>query len=247
MAKTKKERELIKQQQKNAEKESVGGTPGSQDTEMGQQVENNNGGREIKLNTGGKPASYIPWHTCPSCKRSLLITRFAQHLEKCLGISGRQSSRNAMAKLTGQNGGSGSTPLGGSRMGTPTPSENSSNIFRSSKSKLADVSDAENDTTEKKLKKKKGGYIKKADRARLGMDKEGSGAGGGGILKVKLKSNGSLERKASFNESPEKNEKRERDENDDGAPKAKKLKLSLGRSDSVGGGGGEGQAKREMS
>jgi ribonuclease P/MRP protein subunit POP1 len=117
MAKSKKERELIKQQQKNQEKESVG-TPGSQDTDMA-------GGdaKEIKLNTGGKPASYIPWHTCPNCKRSLLITRFAQHLEKCLGISGRQSSRNAMAKLTGQNGtgsGMGNTPLG-SRMGTPVP------------------------------------------------------------------------------------------------------------------------------
>src|SRR5690242_14622793 len=55
MAKSKKERELIKQQQKNADKESVG-TPGSQDTEMAGDA------KEIKLNTGGKPASYIPWH-----------------------------------------------------------------------------------------------------------------------------------------------------------------------------------------
>ncbi|KAF2083527.1 hypothetical protein K490DRAFT_5013, partial [Saccharata proteae CBS 121410] len=85
MAKSKKERELMKR----AEKDN---TPGSQEGA-------NDADGLSKLNTGGKPAHYIPWHTCPNCKRSLLITRFAQHAEKCLGISGRQSSRNAMAKI----------------------------------------------------------------------------------------------------------------------------------------------------
>jgi ribonuclease P/MRP protein subunit POP1 len=227
MAKSKKERELIKQQQKNAEKESVG-TPGSQDTDMA-------GGdtKEIKLNTGGKPASYIPWHTCPNCKRSLLITRFAQHLEKCLGISGRQSSRNAMAKLTGNGTGSGlgNTPLG-SRMGTPAPgSQDPSGPKSSSKSKgispvkrsatADDDADDLDDTPERQRQKikKKSSYIKKADR----------GNGGSGTLKVKLKTGRpDLDRKHS---GASENGKRERDrEGDEGGEERvkKKIKLSLG-------------------
>ena len=231
MAKSKKERELIKQQQKNAEKESVG-TPGSQDTDMA-------GGdtKEIKLNTGGKPASYIPWHTCPNCKRSLLITRFAQHLEKCLGISGRQSSRNAMAKLTGQNGsgsGLGNTPLG-SRMGTPAPgSQDTLSSAPMSKSKSKGISPVKrlnaadddfdelaDDTPERKKIKKKSSYVKKADR-----DKPSSS----GPYKIKLKTGKpDLERKQS--ELSERSEGKRDRENDDGAeaPLKKKIKLSLGK------------------
>lgn len=225
MAKSKKERELIKQQQKNADKESVG-TPGSQDTEMA-------GGdaREIKLNTGGKPASYIPWHTCPNCKRSLLITRFAQHLEKCLGISGRQSSRNAMAKLVGQNGtgsGLGNTPLG-SRLGTPNPSSQGDSVGLKSKGKgispvkkLAqgdDDADELGDETPERKKKKKSSYIKKADREK---------GGSSGSLKVKLKTGRpEIERKAS--ETSERSDgKRERDGDDGEEPRKKKIKLSMG-------------------
>ncbi|KAJ4369098.1 Ribonucleases P/MRP protein subunit pop1 [Neocucurbitaria cava] len=235
MAKSKKERELIKQQQKNAEKESVG-TPGSQDTDMA-------GGdtKEIKLNTGGKPASYIPWHTCPNCKRSLLITRFAQHLEKCLGISGRQSSRNAMAKLASQNGtgsGLGNTPLG-SRMGTPAPGSQDATSVPMAKSKskgispvkrlnAADDADADelgDDTPERKKIKKKSSYIKKADR-----DKTGSS---GGTLKVKLKTSGKPELERRQSEMSERSDgKRDREGDDgggDGAPQKKKIKLSLGK------------------
>ncbi|KAF2005199.1 hypothetical protein P154DRAFT_424849 [Amniculicola lignicola CBS 123094] len=232
MAKSKKERELLKQQQKNAEKESVG-TPGSQDTDM---ANDGNPGKETKLNTGGKPAYYVPWHTCPNCKRSLLITRFAQHLEKCIGISGRQSSRNAMAKLAGQNGngtGMANTPLG-SRMGTPAPGSQSDAVAKvkgkgvSPVKKLNDDDDdGENDTPERK-KKKKSSYIKKADREK--MAKEGITSG---PLKVKLKANPNKEssrdpeRKASVgSEKPD--GKRDRDDTEgDGAPKAKKIKLSL--------------------
>ncbi|KAH6618527.1 hypothetical protein C7974DRAFT_400297 [Boeremia exigua] len=227
MAKSKKERELIKQQQKNADKESVG-TPGSQDTEMAGDA------KEIKLNTGGKPASYIPWHTCPNCKRSLLITRFAQHLEKCLGISGRQSSRNAMAKLVGQNGtgsGLGNTPLG-SRMGTPNPGSQGDGVALKTKGKGIspmkkfaqaddDADDLADDTPERK-KKKKSSYIKKADR------EKGSGSAS---LKVKLKtSRPEAERKAS--ETSERSEgKRERDADEAEEPRKKKIKLSLGGKD----------------
>lgn len=49
---------------------------------------------------------------CPNCSRYLIVTRIAQHLDKCLGISGRQSSRNALKRLT-------ETPRD-SRAGTPS-------------------------------------------------------------------------------------------------------------------------------
>jgi ribonuclease P/MRP protein subunit POP1 len=229
MAKSKKERELIKQQAKHAEKDGVS-TPGSQDMDM---AGGESQGKEIKLNTGGKPASYIPWHTCPSCKRSLLITRFAQHLEKCLGISGRQSSRNAMAKLAGQNGngsGMGNTPLG-SRMGTPAPGSQGDaggkvkNKGASPVKRLGDDEDEDNDTPEKK-KKKKSSYIKKADREKVSKD------GGGNILKVKLKNPSRDSLKDGERKIREGSEKREREDDADTAPKAKKIKLSLGARES---------------
>ncbi|CAK3984537.1 Hypothetical predicted protein [Lecanosticta acicola] len=68
-----------------------------------------------KIDEKLKKGEYIPWHTCPSCKRSLLITRFAKHLEQCMGLSGRAASRNAMAKMNG-------TPSA-SRGGTPNPGQ----------------------------------------------------------------------------------------------------------------------------
>ena len=130
--KTKKERENLKRLEKEAQAAREG-TVGSQE-----------GGDLRALAPGGKAASYVPWHTCPNCKRSLLITRFAQHAEKCLGIAGRASRRNAMAKMT--NGGTPS--INGSRVGTPTP-----------------ASQEGGDASEKK--KKKSSYVKKADRERL--------------------------------------------------------------------------------
>lgn len=51
---------------------------------------------------------------CPNCPRYLIVTRIAQHLDKCLGLSGRQSSRNALKRLT-------ETPRD-SRAGTPSAS-----------------------------------------------------------------------------------------------------------------------------
>ena len=233
MAKSKKERELMRQQQKNAEKDSVG-TPGSQDTDMaGGDTTSQN--KEIKLNTGGKPASYIPWHTCPHCKRSLLITRFAQHLEKCLGISGRQSSRNAMAKLAGQNGnGTGSnTPLG-SRMGTPAPGPGNGKDKDKRQSPVKKLQDddeggEDNETPEKK-KKKKSTYIKKADRERM------ANQAAAGVLKVKLKAGAGKDVDGSKKggDAGEKTEmKREREEAGDDAPR-KKLKLNLTKENSGG-------------
>jgi hypothetical protein len=70
--------------------------------------------KALKIDEKLKKGEYIPWQTCPNCKRSLLITRFAKHLEQCMGLSGRAASRNAMAKMNGN------TPAG-SRGGTPGP------------------------------------------------------------------------------------------------------------------------------
>jgi len=121
---TKKEREAAKNSKKDE------GTPASEeakDSGTGPASPSENGeggGKNEKLEKGEKKANkideklkkgeYVPWHTCPSCKRSLLITRFAKHLEQCMGLSGRAASRNAMAKMNG------STPSG-SRGGTPNP------------------------------------------------------------------------------------------------------------------------------
>ena len=238
MAKSKKERELLKQQQKAQDKESVG-TPGSQDTDMN--AADPAHGKEIKLNTGGKPANYIPWHTCPKCKRSLLITRFAHHLDKCLGISGRQSSRNAMAKISGVNGngsGVGNTPIG-SRLGTPAPGSQGDGPIPKSKAKgispiknLRDNADdddgGDNETPEKKRKKTKSSYVKKADRDKA--SKEGTPSSGTS-LKVKLKTgNPSSERRDS--NMSEKRDRESESVDPEGAPKAKKIKLSIGKAGS---------------
>jgi hypothetical protein len=125
-----------------------------------------------------KGGTYIPWHTCPSCKRSLLITRFAQHLEKCLGIGGR----GARAARVNANAAS---PLG-SRGGTPTPNS------RASKNGDEDDDEDEDDKSggvrkkvlkrglEKSLKKdvkgvklgKRPGKTDKRERDELGDDED---------------------------------------------------------------------------
>jgi hypothetical protein len=126
---TKKEREAAKHSG-NGKKGIDDATPASEDaTQNGTAPPSpdGKGGDDNKpLEKGEKKASkideklkkgeYVPWHTCPSCKRSLLITRFAKHLEQCMGLSGRAASRNAMARMNG------STPSG-SRGGTPNPSQ----------------------------------------------------------------------------------------------------------------------------
>ena len=44
-------------------------------------------------------ATSIPSTKCPNCPRYMAFTRIAQHLDRCLGLSGRQSSKNAMTKM----------------------------------------------------------------------------------------------------------------------------------------------------
>lgn len=123
---TKKEREAAKQSSK------TDGTPASEEAQNGtappSPSADGDNANDKKIEKGEKKASkideklkkgeYVPWHTCPSCKRSLLITRFAKHLEQCMGLSGRAASRNAMAKMNGN------TPVG-SRGATPNPQSQS--------------------------------------------------------------------------------------------------------------------------
>ena len=251
----KKEKELLRQ--KHAEKDAVG-TPNSQDmdpaTGDAPATATSSQGKEIKLNTGGKPATYVPWQTCPKCKRSLLITRYAQHLEKCLGISGRQSSRNAMARMSAQGTGVANTPLG-SRVGTPVPGfpvaggakdKDSKRISPAKKAGQGD--DEDNDDMAEappQKKKKKSSYIKKADRERMAKEAAAAAvaagsktpASAGGPLKVKLKTKDLPSAKdtsqtaSKAGDGTEKGEtkgdgKRERDDAGDEAPR-KKLKLTL--------------------
>ncbi|KAK4996219.1 hypothetical protein LTR66_004110 [Elasticomyces elasticus] len=116
---TKRERENLlkasKNQSQNGENTSQDGTaPSSPSIETGGLANGPVDKKAAKVGERLKGGTYIPWHTCPSCKRSLLITRFAQHLEKCLGIAGRAAGRTAMQRLNGN------TPVG-SRGGTPLP------------------------------------------------------------------------------------------------------------------------------
>lgn len=125
-----------------------------------------------KIDEKLKKGEYVPWHTCPSCKRSLLITRFAKHLEQCMGLSGRAASRNAMARM-----GNGSTP-GGSRGGTPNPSQsqldNGVGAADDDEDDAVSVKDTGGGGVRKKLLKK--GLDKKIKK----MGEKGAGGGGSG-------------------------------------------------------------------
>ncbi|KAI9809256.1 MAG: hypothetical protein M1825_002547 [Sarcosagium campestre] len=98
------------------------------------------------------PASF-PSIKCPNCPRYLVVTRMAQHLEKCLGISGRHASREAKARMTASQTRSSATPHG-SRTGTPLPGAR-----KSPKRYLEDDDDDEDEETPKKKRKK---TVKKA-------------------------------------------------------------------------------------
>ncbi|KAI9721258.1 MAG: hypothetical protein M1812_002420 [Candelaria pacifica] len=71
-------------------------------------------GKAAAKTGGGTP---FPDVECPICNKSIVITMVAKHLEKCLGIGGRQSSRNAMARMNSQKGNC-ATPLS-SKSGSP--------------------------------------------------------------------------------------------------------------------------------
>jgi hypothetical protein len=96
-----------KKQQEEKDKESQASSPS---TDPSTPVNNS-----FKTNSTPQKASF-PTMKCPNptCSRYVISSRIAQHLDKCLGISGRQSSRNAMTKMS-------NTPQE-SRANTPKPS-----------------------------------------------------------------------------------------------------------------------------
>ena len=102
---------------------------------------------ENPQNTTSTPTPSFPTTKCPNCPRYLVVTRIAQHLEKCMGIAGRQSSRNAMAKMSSD------TPKN-SRAGTPKPAVgNAAKKPEMKKRKWTKGDDDEDESTPKKKKK----------------------------------------------------------------------------------------------
>nr|OQO16490.1 hypothetical protein B0A51_15935 [Rachicladosporium sp. CCFEE 5018] len=122
-----------------------------------------------KIDEKLKKGEYVPWHTCPSCKRSLLITRFAKHLEQCMGLSGRQASRNAMVKMGG------GTPVpGNSRGGTPNPGGDEDG---EEEAEVEGKGKEKGGVRKKLLKKGIEGKMRK-QKAENGVGKVGKGGGG---------------------------------------------------------------------
>lgn len=120
-------RPLTKKEREAQSKAAANGTPASEEGGTNGPASPEEGGigsvakgekKASKIDEKLRKGEYVPWHTCPSCKRSLLITRFAKHLEQCMGLSGRRAGREAMAKMGGGGGGGGGSQQG-SRGGTP--------------------------------------------------------------------------------------------------------------------------------
>jgi ribonuclease P/MRP protein subunit POP1 len=215
--KTKKEREALRKLE--LERQDKDNTPGSVDT--GDAEGGADSAAVRKLMAGGKGASYIPWHTCPNCKRSLLITKFAQHLEKCMGIGGRTARNAAAARLSGINGSAnGSTQ--GSRTGTPTPSQTNGK-------RIVDDDDDDEPPPKKKTKKEK---REKKDKLEKELEKKQKisiklkikhGGGGDSSTPKLSKLSSSMDADKASSES---SAKREREEGGtDDSPK-KKMKMA---------------------
>ncbi|KAL1305532.1 hypothetical protein AAFC00_007143 [Neodothiora populina] len=210
---TKKERERLKAESNAAKSgKSQDGTPASQ--EQNGTAPPSPSANDNQPNTGGpvdkkaakvgerlKGGTYVPWHTCPSCKRSLLITRFAQHLEKCLGIGGRGAARNVARANANSSVGS----PAGSRGATPVGSGRNRSDDEDDDNKAGNV-------RKKVLKRGLKENLKKGDRPSKGSN----GKSANGISKKPPKID-------------TKSDKRERDDqdddDDDGTPLRKRMKL----------------------
>ncbi len=97
-----------------------------------------------------KPIPY-PHSKCVNCGTFLPIRRMNNHMNKCIGGNGRESSRNALNKIQNSNGNgsqSGFTPPG-SRNSTPTPSNKNRN---SPSKRSADDTFGSDESPEKKKK-----------------------------------------------------------------------------------------------
>ncbi|KAK4569508.1 hypothetical protein LTR86_003271 [Recurvomyces mirabilis] len=230
---TKKEREAAKAK-------VTDGTPASEEAGgqngTGPPSPSENG--EITTKKGEKKASKIDE------KGILLITRFAKHLEQCMGLSGRAASRNAMQKMS-------STP-GGSRAGTPAPN--------GSQDKSAAGDDEDEDELAVKgsgsMKKK---LLKKSVNLKMKKDKErmnGTSKLNGNKLAAKRPPSSNASRTSPAPSQLTSADKRDRDEmllgdegdEDEGAIRvAKRQKLSRGGSTAslISAGGSVGMERQE--
>jgi hypothetical protein len=94
------------------------------------------------------PKTIIPNASCSLCKRSVQCSRFAKHLQACMGVAGRASSRTAKLKMEEQANGNQTPPQ--SRRSTPLPS-----MKKSPQKRDADeFEEDENEETPKKKVKK---------------------------------------------------------------------------------------------
>ncbi|CAG8971109.1 hypothetical protein HYALB_00008586 [Hymenoscyphus albidus] len=102
-----------------------------------------------------KPISF-PHAKCHHCSTFLPIKRMNNHMIKCIGGGGRDSSRQALLKM--QNNGNGSQNGGtppGSRTGTPAPAGTTNHKGKSSPNKREAGDDFESDSSPQKKKKLK--------------------------------------------------------------------------------------------
>jgi hypothetical protein len=159
--------------------------------------------------SGDGPAKPIafPHAKCHNCGTFLPIKRMNNHMAKCMGGGGRDSSRTALWKIQNGNGNgsqNGATPPPGSRNGTPAPS-NLSNNKRSSPNKRDRDDEFDSDSSPQKKPKKN--LIKKSATNKL---KE--------LKAPKMSKSASQQREASnlsFEEKPPGNSESEDDDGDD--------------------------------
>jgi Sgf11 (transcriptional regulation protein) len=93
------------------------------------------------------PKTIIPNTSCQLCKRSVQCSRFAKHLQVCMGVAGRASSRTAKLKMEEQANGSQTPPR--SRKSTPLPPTK-----KSPQKRDADEIEEDNENEESLEKKK---------------------------------------------------------------------------------------------
>lgn len=96
----------------------------------------------------------FPHAKCLSCEKFFPIKRMNNHMAKCIGGTGRESSRSALTKIQNGNGnGNGSGyNSSGSRNTTPAPSASSANRKSPTKRTASDDFDSEETSATKKKK-----------------------------------------------------------------------------------------------
>ena len=147
--------------EKSSKKKAAAAKQKANDSRSGSESGNNSP-------TGKKEkGTAMPSAKCPTCPRYLYFNRIAHHLERCSGIAGRQSSRNAMAKLnsnTPKESSRASTPKPGSQPSSQSKTNGSQGTNNKKRKKGSDDDDEEIEKTP--IKKKKTGTGKKEGKGK---------------------------------------------------------------------------------